>query len=184
MPFPWRFFSLKTGEAKMLNAFLGLVVLLGIAGIAIAFRRASIRQLASDRLREPQPAGVDRAVEPDTNGGFVPQVFARRHYIIPWVIAAFTFAGFWWLAALPWVFASALAVIASLLAMQADAVWLAWRQDRIESQLADAIDLMVAAVKVGSSIQNALEYAAKMPGNLCIPSWRKSWAAFATAMIP
>ena len=141
------------------KAFSGVVLLAGIAGMVLAFRRARIRRLALDRLREPHPAGGG-ATGTQTLEDAALQVFAQRHYVLPWLFAGLIFAGLGWIVSLPLAFAGALAGIAGLLAMQTDATWLAWRHDRIENQLADAIDLMVAAVKVGSSIQNALEYAA------------------------
>ena len=51
-------------------------------------------------------------------------------------------------------------VVVSLLGWQVEAAWFNRRVSVLESQLADAIDLMVAAVKAGSSLQSALESAA------------------------
>ncbi|MCA9069162.1 MAG: type II secretion system F family protein, partial [Planctomycetaceae bacterium] len=146
-------------EPLMVYAIGGLVLLGGIACVVYAFRQTQVRQLSLDRLRERS----DPTDESDklSSQEFVPKVFARRHYVWPWISAGLVFAVLWWLVSIPVLFAGALSIIVGLMAMQADAVWLAWRQDRIENQLADAIDLMVAAVKVGSSIQNALEYAAR-----------------------
>jgi len=138
---------------------LGLILLLGFLGVVDALRKTQTRHLSLDRLRERlTEASEEQAISSDE---FLPQVFARRHHLAPWVFAALVFAIVYWLVSIPLVFATVISIIVGLLAMQADAIWLAWRQDRIENQLADAIDLMVAAVKVGSSIQNALDYAAQ-----------------------
>lgn len=137
----------------------GVIILCGIAGILWGWQRIQVRQRSLERLREAQsPTSKDHDFSDEA---FVPRVFARRHHILPWLVAASVFVVLWWPVALPLVFAVALSVIVGLLLMQTDAIWLAWREDRIENQLADAIDLMVAAVKVGTSIQNALEYTAQ-----------------------
>ncbi len=118
-----------------------------------------MRQLSLDRLRN-EPEETDNVNELSSEE-IAPRLFARRHYMWPWVLAVAVFPALWWLFSIPMVYTAALSVIIALLAMQTDAIWFAWRQDRIENQLADAIDLMVAAVKAGASIQNALDHAAQ-----------------------
>ncbi len=83
--------------------------------------------------------------------------FVRRLRVAPWIVGAgiggALYVGPGW----PIVFCVAGAAVAAILLMQLDALRVARQEDRIENQLADAIDLMVAAVKVGTSLPHALE---------------------------
>ncbi len=95
-----------------------------LAGLARA------RRVAAERLSLPD---VEERVQPTVRH----QVFARRHYVLPWIVAAAVAVILIVLVGLPSIYAVAFAVIVGLLGGQVDGMLLARRQDRIEVQLAD-----------------------------------------------
>lgn len=56
----------------------------------------------------------------------------------------------------PWIYQLALAVIISLLVWQADGMYYQWVLRRCEQQLADMIDMLVASLKAGATLQSSL----------------------------
>lgn len=133
-----------------------VVLLVGVtAGMLALLGRARARRLTRERLAQPM-----RDDEFETDAGQPPvgsvRVFARRHYLLPWILAFAVGLGLRWGLIWPWPFVAAISAMVGLLGQQLDAAWLATRTDRIENQLADAIDLMVAAVKAGASLEGAL----------------------------
>lgn len=127
-------------------------LLLALAGVWRAVGSLRTRRLARERL---EAAAVPAAGAPDENV----RRFARRHYLLPWLAAAAGFAALRYLAGVPPSFAVALSLVVGLFGVQLDALWMARKHNRIESQLADAIDLMVSALKVGATLQSAMESA-------------------------
>ncbi len=117
-----------------------------LAGLARA------RRVAAERLSLPD---VEERVQPTVRH----QVFARRHYVLPWIVAVAVAVILIVMVGLPPLYAVAFAVIVGLLGGQVDGMLLARKQDRIEVQLADAIDLIVSALGVGATLQSALENA-------------------------
>ena len=87
--------------------------------------------------------------------------FATRHYIPPWVVAILVGWLVWFFLAFPIAIACGLSLVVGLLGMELDAWILEWKQGRMESQLADIIDTLVASVSAGSSLQGALTQAAE-----------------------
>jgi tight adherence protein B len=89
-----------------------------------------------------------------------PRPALPRYRIIPWLLgillASLLYIGLAW----PPGFAIASGIVFGLLGWQVEEWWHARTVGRLEEQLADAIDLMVAAVKAGSSLQGSLESAA------------------------
>ncbi len=136
------------------------VLLLGLTLWAVfyLYRDVRARRTANDRLL----AGLSNHPPPHDNAPAQlerPQQFARRHYFLPWVAAVAAFLLGRYAAGLPASFAGAFAFLVGLLLSQFDAMRLARVTDRIESQLADAIDLMVSSLKVGAALQTSLENA-------------------------
>ena len=115
------------------------------------WRHAFIR----DQIRQRLQSDVES--EASTELAAIP--FARRHYILPWVagamLAALLVFAFSW----PTNIAVALGVVATLLLTQVDAWILELQHAKIESQLADCIDMLVASVQAGASLQSAMEIA-------------------------
>jgi Flp pilus assembly protein TadB len=136
--------------------FAGLV-LLGFGVTASVWRNARSRALARGRVENS--AEVSGPAPPEA----IPAArsFLVRHRVLPWTIGFLAavllhFALGW---ALPFVIAVGL--ILSLLGGQLES-YLAVRQTaRIETQLADAIDLMVAALGAGAGLTDALENATR-----------------------
>lgn len=126
----------------------GPVLIVGL-GLAIAWmlRAARTRRIARDRLLPPVEEPVAPSIRP----------FAPRQRWVPWVVGGACGLAGWLFAPIPWPYTASLAAVAGLCAWQADIVIQQRRHARIESQLADAIDLMIAAVRVGASPQAALE---------------------------
>jgi tight adherence protein B len=140
----------------MQTAILIAVVFVGIAVALRMYRELRARRIANDRLLVGIAApGFDD--EESTDVPAIPRRFARRHYVLPWLAAAPLFAVLKFAVGWPWIFSAALAVLAGLVLVQVDATLLTWATSRIEIQLADAIDLIVSALKVGAALQTALE---------------------------
>ena len=114
-------------------------------------QRARMRRVAGERLSTERE---ERAAAPPASRA---RRFASRHWLLPWLAAAAVFAMLVYLVGLPWQFAAALAMLVGLMGGQLDIILLARTTDRIEIQLADTIDLMVSSLKVGSTLQGALE---------------------------
>ncbi|WP_417750198.1 type II secretion system F family protein [Rosistilla oblonga] len=124
-----------------------------IAGLAIYWVHAARRESILHRL-----SAADAVVRP----AVVSEApFARRHRLIPWGIAIPIGIALGWLGNWPWNIAVGIAIIISFIASEADAWIYQWRLARIESQLADAIDVLVASVSAGASLQAALQQASE-----------------------
>lgn len=83
----------------------------------------------------------------------------RRWRWLTIVTGIVTAAVTWLLAPWPWPYTLAFGVMLTMMLWQFESWWFQKRIHRVEQQLADSIDLMVAAVKAGSSLQGALESA-------------------------
>ena len=130
-------------------------LLLGLGGIAAYWRNARAGTLARARMEQSAAAAEAEEAAPVA----VAHSYLVRHRFAPWICGLVTalllhFAIGW---ALPFVVAVAL--IVSLQTGQLEAYLAAGRTARIETQLADAIDLMVAALQAGASVADALENA-------------------------
>jgi Flp pilus assembly protein TadB len=131
------------------------LLLLGMGVVASAWRSARNRALARQRMEHsaevsgPAAAGPIPAARP----------FLVRRRFVPW-IAGLLVAGFLYVA-LSWAppFVIAVGLIVGLLAGQLESYLAVRRTARIETQLADAIDLMVAALGAGAGVADALENA-------------------------
>lgn len=121
-----------------------------------ALGRQRLRRVTRERLEEGGAA--DEPAERDEFDP--PRPFARRHRLLTLSCGGLMFGVCYLLLGLPLFYCIAFASLAGLLAGQVDAVVLAYRHEQIEMQLADAIDLMVSAVKVGVSLTGALDSAA------------------------
>lgn len=133
---------------------VALVVLAGAAAaIAWFWRSARLRQLARDRLAEPEAAAP---AEPERPRVFP---FVRRHLWVPWGLAGLLALGLFFLAGWPTLFALSFGLIAGLLGGQLENYRVARTLLRIEEQLADSVDLMVATLRAGAGVMKALEQA-------------------------
>lgn len=140
-----------------LFAFAGIVA--AVAVIVYIFRRQVIRQAALDLLGTSEAEQREQTEQSEAQPRLILRPFARRHFIIPWLTAALLAMGLLFLVELTLPFALAFGFLTGLLLSQADDVWLGMRHNKIESQLADAIALMVGAVNAGAGLQRAMETA-------------------------
>jgi tight adherence protein B len=141
-----------------MNEVVRVVLLLGLAlalpAIFIVWRRIHFLEQARARLHESVQA-------PDTPRQPRAKPIIRRWRVLPWLCALVVAIGLYALARFPAVFAGTFGVVIGLLLTQLE-TYLHFRVTfRIEEQLADAIDLMVAALHVGSGALSSLDAAAR-----------------------
>jgi Flp pilus assembly protein TadB len=134
---------------------LSLAVLsVGLVGLVAYYQRVvRPRELARARL----------AATLDLEGPPAPrvQVFVRKRWWLPWLVALVVGGGVVLLTPLPRALGIAFGVVAGLLAWQGELGRLARRRLQMESQLADSIDLMVGALHAGGSALSTLEHATR-----------------------
>ena len=139
----------------MIEILLLAGLLLGLGVIASYWRSARARTLARQRIEHS--VEVSAPAQPESIP--VAQSLLVRHRFLPWtaglVVAGVLYLVLGW--ALPFVIAVAL--IGGLLTAQLEAYLNAQRTAKIEIQLADVIDLMVAALGAGASVTDALDNA-------------------------
>lgn len=124
------------------------------AGVFYALRKQRERRLSLERLER-----VFTIEEPDEPPIAARPILARR----PWIAWAtgLTFAfGMHFLFGFRWVYSGSAGLMISLLGGQVEAMFVERRMQKIETQLADAIDLMVGGLRAGAGVLNCLENAA------------------------
>lgn len=138
----------------MLELLVLLVLGLLLIGVGYLWRRIRIQEQSRQRLAEPEkPAEADAAP-------IVPaRRFVQHHRVIPWLIGLLLAATFYYLVRLPPIFCVTFGAIAGLLLGQLETMRVTRVTFRIEEQLSDAIDLMVAALRAGAGAMGALENA-------------------------
>jgi tight adherence protein B len=135
--------------------FLAALALSGTL-MVVAWRNVRARNLARQRLSLPEETFLTPITQTSA-----PQPFVRsRPWIAP-LLGLMLAAGLYLFLGWSVVFAGAAGLMVTLLGAQAET----WRVDRkiqrIEAQLADAIDLMISALTAGVSVMQALETAAR-----------------------
>ncbi|QDV12605.1 Bacterial type II secretion system protein F domain protein [Rosistilla oblonga] len=150
--------------ATFLFTLFGLMLVGGIAAVGVALYRSQQATTARRRLFE-QVKLVDSTADNDEV-----QEYSVRHRRSPvlmryWWIGipvAITIVGLaWFWLSIPWPYLLAFFVMILLCAGQLDAIFVQMRVQKLEQQLADSIDMMVAAVKSGAGLQSALESSVK-----------------------
>ena len=136
--------------------FSGLL-LAGLAIIAFAWRNA--RACAVSRQRMEGSGKVSTLLGPERLPS--PRTFPTRYRLLPWMLG-FLAAGVMYFV-LGWAaaFVIAAGLILSLLGGQLESHLAASSVARIETQLADAIDLMVGALGAGAGVADALDNATR-----------------------
>jgi Flp pilus assembly protein TadB len=131
-------------------------LLLGLGAIAYFWRSARAAARARERMGHTAESAEAAEAAPPLP---VAHSYLVRHRALPWLFglgtAGLLYFAFGW--APPFVVAVGL--IVSLQAGQLEAYLAAGRTAKIETQLADTIDLMVAALQAGASVADALENA-------------------------
>ena len=147
--------------ALLVTAIFGLMFVGGLVGIGVAAHRSQLAAVSRGRL----VAGASEILAGDESDGdaFSPtrnrSPVLRRYAWVGVFIAATVVALLRWLLGIPWPYLVAIFVMVFLCVWQIDAMWVQSRIARLEQQLADSIDMMVAGVKSGSSLQSAMESA-------------------------
>lgn len=150
----------------MTSVFLGLFAIMllgGLGAVAIALHRSQLATVARSRLFN-QAARVDGASASDdafTTVRHRRSRVLRRYWWIGIPVAIAIVATIWLWLSIPWPYLLALFFMILLCCGQIDSIFLQRRIQKLEQQLADSIDMMVAAVKSGSGLQSALDSSVK-----------------------
>lgn len=141
----------------MTGAFVGAGAAIGAGVVAWLYRGARQQRILKDRLLARPIEVVAPVTEEET-----PQHknWLVRYRKLAWLVGAVVFSVLFWLVALPAAFASSLAVMAGVIAHLIEDRRALRRTILIETQLAEAIDLMVASLSAGAGVMEALDSAA------------------------
>lgn len=132
--------------------FLGWFTL--IAFVAVGWRSARQRELAWQRLADDGGTLAER--EPIRGGT---RRIHRRWIWVPWAIGALTSLVVLLVLRLSTPYVVAMGLMIALLASQLESLLAARHATKLETQLADAIDIMIGAVGAGASVGTAIEAA-------------------------
>ncbi len=132
-------------------------LLIAIGAVAYYWRVAAIREQLGKRLLAP--ADTESLI----SGRVKP--FAQRQYLIPILFAILVALILVFIASWPLNVSIGLAFAVCLMGLELDAWFYETRLTKIESQLADSIDLLVASLGAGSSLQASLVQAADYTEN-------------------
>jgi tight adherence protein B len=142
-----------------MDKLLFVAVLLTAGGISFyLWFNARLQNRARHRLGRAL-AATDEAGESLEFDAAPPKPFLRRHWFLPFLAGGTATAVLWLLAGLRPVYSVTGGLVVTTLAWQLDAMLAERRVRKIESQLADAIDLMVGALRAGAGFKKALESA-------------------------
>lgn len=143
----------------MPDVLLALGLLAGMIGTLFFWQRIRVQRLSRERLAEE--AGPASPAGPTTSASRAAPVrrFVRNWFWLPWVSAVGLAALIYWGLGWPPIFALTLGLIAGLLGGQLEQMRVGKVTFRIEQQLSDAIDMMVAALQAGAGTMSALENA-------------------------
>ena len=127
-----------------------------IAGVVWLISRMVIAGESSRRLEEAarsEPSDDSRESIDD----FVRKRPLRRYRFVPILITLLLIPIFRYAIGLSWMFTAAFATLTGLILWQVEATWAERKRRRMQEQLADAIDMMIASIKAGASLNAALE---------------------------
>ena len=147
--------------AYVLLFFFGLMFVGGMTGVGVAAYRSQLAAISRSRLDSGAiriRQGDAAAVEPG-NTNLRRSGVLRRYAWVGLFVAALVVLLLRWTLGISWPYLAAMYVMTFLCCWQVDEIWLRHRIAKLEQQLADTIDMMVAAVKSGSSLQSAFESA-------------------------
>src|SRR5271157_5767927 len=140
-----------------------LVVLLILASVLAVVVRlwwsARASRIARDRL---DAALIEMEVEEEPADQEPPppaRPFLRRHRLAPWVCGAIIVALVYFIAGLKIVYALMGGAVVAILVHETEVIWAGRLTLKIETQLADAIDLMVGSLRAGAGVLQSLETA-------------------------
>lgn len=138
----------------MTNAFLLPIILLVIASLGVGWYwyRSALKQSVRERLEAPD--NVSKSIRSND------RPFARRHRFLPWMVVGTICLLVGRFTEIPNNLLFGIFVVSGFLGAEIDAWIYRWRINKIESQLADATDVLVASITSGASLQASLSQAA------------------------
>jgi Flp pilus assembly protein TadB len=140
----------------MVETLVLLVLGVGLIVIALLWRRIRVQEMARLRLGE-----APLEVVPAAREGLSERPFVRRHWLLPWLLGALVAAGLYFLTPLSATFAITFGILIGLIGGQVESVRVDRITLRIEQQLSDAVDLIVAALQAGAGALGAIDNAAQ-----------------------
>jgi Flp pilus assembly protein TadB len=140
----------------LVEAILGSVTLLLLAVIALAYRRARLHTVSVARMAKRRPEGEEGPVLLPRR---VPSIL-RKYYFVPVAGAIVLALVLHFVFGVGWVFATLFGLITGILGIQIESFRINQRSLKVETQLADSIDLIVGALRSGAGLLGALESAA------------------------
>lgn len=139
-----------------------IVVLAGLGAIAaIVFyfwRSVRLQNIARRRFENSLIEAESDARLPNPRWG---EPLLRRHRLLPWLAGGIAAGVLWLVFGIRGIYCGTAGLVVALLTWQLEAMFAERRVQRVEVQLADAIDLMVGALRAGSGMMNALESAVR-----------------------
>lgn len=139
----------------MSEIVLGVSAAVGAGAAAWAWRGRRIARVTRDRLHE------DLALEAVDDEPLATKPVLRRQRWIPYALACVVFATLFFAVGLSTVFSVALSVVAAVIGYIVEQQVALRRTAAVEARLADAIDLMVAALSGGAGLMEAIDSAAR-----------------------
>ncbi len=151
-----------------MGKLLGIAVAIAVAFVfALAFRHARLQRMARERLNEDVHVNVrERAT------GLTPSL--RRQRWIPIAVGIVVALLCRVVLGIDIVYAAALGVILAVIAFLIEGWRHAQNRLKLETQLANSIDLMVAALGAGSGLMSAIEGAASEAGKPLKPELQET----------
>lgn len=142
----------------VLEILLTLLVVIGLIALVVATQRRRARLLALDRLTESGDEAIRVEARPSLRGAALR--LERRRWL-PWTAAALIFVAV--VAFFGWnvMIALGLSALVGIVTSMIERVRVDRLIGRLETQLADAIDIISAGIRAGSSLLNAIESAAE-----------------------
>lgn len=139
--------------------WIGIGAVLLVGAVVWFLRVQHLRTVARDRLYE------DVEVVTEVRDDYLQlSPSLRRRRWLPWAIALAVGSILFFVVGIPLVYCAALTVILGVLGFLVEGWYASRLALRMEMQLANAIDLMVAALAAGAGVTDALESAARESG--------------------
>lgn len=141
----------------MASSLLGVLMFLTVGVVALrAWQSSRLRRVSLQRIgvREFDYFGLPEALADDA-----PQLrtYPPRYRFVPLLLGLMVAALVFWLTRLPFPYSIGSGILIAAIAYLLEMYWADAQIEQIESQLADAIDLMVASLRAGSALLAALE---------------------------
>jgi len=141
----------------MPEILIGAGLAAGAGVVGRAWRQSRKRRLSEERLGR-RPTAAPEALHPVAQMRWVSSVL-RRHRILPWAVGAVLALVLHYALGLRLTFALTFSAILGTLGTLLESVLFAQHTLRLETQLADAIDLLVSSLRAGGGLMQALETA-------------------------